>query len=153
MTRTDRASRVIAALPEQVFAALVDPQALVAWLPPEGMTGRFEEFDARSGGRYRMILSYDDASDAPGKSTDNTDVVEGRFVDIVPNTRVVQAGDFDSDDPSFGGTMTMTWELTAVDAGTRLEVRADNVPEGISAQDHADGLNSSLANLAAYLKQ
>lgn len=99
-----------------------------------------------------MILTYDDPSEAPGKSTDSSDVVEGRFVDIVADTRVVQAGDFDSDDPSFGGTMTMTWELTAVDSGTRLEVRADNVPEGISAQDHADGLNSSLANLAAYLE-
>jgi hypothetical protein len=43
--------------------------------------------------------------------------------------------------------MTMTWEVTAVDAGTRVDIRADDVPAGISAKDHAAGLASSLANL------
>ena len=43
MPRTDRASRVIAALPDQVCAALVSPEALTAWLPPRGMTGTFIE--------------------------------------------------------------------------------------------------------------
>jgi hypothetical protein len=49
--------------------------------------------------------------------------------------------------------MTMTWEVTAVDAGTRVDIRADDVPAGISAKDHAAGLASSLANLATYLEQ
>ena len=47
--------------------------------------------------------------------------------------------------------MTMTWELTAVDTGTRVDIRAEDVPAGISADDHAAGLESSLANLATYL--
>ena len=42
-------------------------------------------------------------------------IVEVRYVDIVPDVRVVQAVDFVSDDPAFAGTMTMTWEVTAVD--------------------------------------
>src|SRR5829696_5687056 len=67
--------------------------------------------------------------------------------------RVVQAVDFVSDDPTHAGTMTMTWEVTAVDAGTRVDIRADDVPAGISAMDHAAGLASSLANLATYLEQ
>jgi Activator of Hsp90 ATPase homolog 1-like protein len=50
-------------------------------------------------------------------------------------------------------TMTMTWEVTALDAGTRVDIRADDVPAGISAKDHAAGLASSLANLATYLEQ
>jgi len=49
--------------------------------------------------------------------------------------------------------MTMTWEVTALDAGTRVDIRADDVPAGISAKDHAAGLASSLANLATYLEQ
>jgi hypothetical protein len=65
----------------------------------------------------------------------------------------VQAVDFVSDDPVYSGTMTMTWEVTAFDAGTRVEIRADDVPDGISAEDHAAGLASSLANLAAYLER
>jgi hypothetical protein len=49
--------------------------------------------------------------------------------------------------------MTMVWQVTAVDAGTRVDIRADDVPAGISAEDHAVGLGSSLANLAAYLER
>ena len=89
MVRTDRASRVVAAPPGRVWAALVDPEALLAWLPPGGMTARFERFDARPGGSYRMVLTYSDASGAPGKATADSDVVEARFVDIVPGERVV----------------------------------------------------------------
>lgn len=152
MPRTDTGSRIIAAPPERVYAALVDPEALATWLPPEGMTGRFDRFDARPGGSYRLVLTYVDPTGEPGKATADTDVVEARFVDIVPGVRVVQAVDFVADDPAYAGTMTMTWETTAVDTGTRVEIRADDVPDGISAQDHATGLASSLANLAAYVE-
>jgi len=153
MPRTDKDSRVVAAPPEQVYAALVDAEALAEWLPPDGMSGRFERFDARPGGSYRMVLTYADPSGAPGKSTEGSDVVEARFVDIVPGRRVVQAVDFVSDDPAYAGTMTMAWEVTAVDAGTRVDIVADDVPDGISAEDHAAGLASSLANLAALVER
>jgi uncharacterized protein YndB with AHSA1/START domain len=153
MARTDAATRVIAAPPDRVYAALVDPEALTAWLPPDGMSGRFERFDARPGGSYRLVLTYADASTAPGKATADSDIVEARFVDIVPGVRVVQAVDFVSPDPAYAGTMTMTWEITAVDAGTCVNIRADDVPAGISAEDHAAGLASSLANLATYLER
>jgi uncharacterized protein YndB with AHSA1/START domain len=151
MSRTDAASRVVAATPAAVYAALVNPDALVSWLPPEGMTGRFERFDARPGGAYRMVLTYAKRSTGIGKATADSDVVEGRFVEMVPDRRVVQAVDFVSDDPAFAGTMTMTWEVAAVDGGTRVKIRAEDVPAGISPEDHAAGLASSLANLAAYL--
>jgi len=153
MPRTDRGSRVMAAPPGRVWAALVDPEALLVWLPPAGMTARFERFDARPGGSYRMVLTYSDASGAPGKATADSDVVEARFVDIVPGERVVQAVDFVSDDPAYAGTMTMTWEIAAVEAGTRVDIVAEDVPDGISAEDHAAGLSSSLANLADYVEQ
>src|SRR6266487_3144757 len=153
MPRTDRASRVIAAPPERVWAALVNPEALMAWLPPGGMTGRFERFDARPGGSYRMVLTYSDASTVRGKSSADSDIVEARFIDIVPNERVVQAVDFVSDDPAYAGTMTMTWEVARVQAGSRIAIRVDDVPDGVSAEDHAAGLASSLANLAAYLER
>jgi uncharacterized protein YndB with AHSA1/START domain len=143
----------MAASPGRVWAALVDPEALIAWLPPGGMTGRFELFDARPGGSYRLVLTYTDASGAPGKATAESDIVEARFVDIVPGERVIQAVDFISDDPAYAGTMTMTWEITAVDAGTRVDIVAEDVPDGISAEDHAAGLASSLTNLAAYVEQ
>ncbi len=144
---------MIAAPPEQVYNALVDRDALTEWLPPDGMTARFERFDPRPGGSYRLVLTYRDASGAAGKSTADSDVVEARYVDIVPGERVVQAIDFVSDDDSFAGTMTMTWEVAAVDGGTRVDITAEDVPDGISVEDHAAGLASSLANLAAYLER
>ncbi|CAL9415218.1 hypothetical protein SUDANB171_01734 [Streptomyces sp. enrichment culture] len=153
MSRTDTASRTIAAPIDRVWDALIDREALTAWLPPAGMTGRFERFDARPGGSYRLVLTYGDASGGHGKATADSDVVEARFVDIVPGVRVVQAIDFVSDDPANAGTMTMTWQVTAVEAGTRVDIVADNVPEGVSAEDHAEGLASSLANLAAYAER
>jgi len=153
MPRTDRGTRVIAAPSARVWAALVDPEALLAWLPPGEMTGRFERFDARPGGSYRMVLTYADASGAPGKATADSDVVEARFIDIVPGERVVQAVDFVSDDPAYSGTMTMSWQITPVEAGTRVDIVAEDVPDGVTAADHAAGLASSLANLAAYVER
>jgi uncharacterized protein YndB with AHSA1/START domain len=153
MPHTDTGSRVIAVPPERVYAALVDPQALTAWLPPVGMTGKFERYDPRPGGSYRMVLTYSGASASRGKATTDSDIVEARFIELVPGVRVVQAVDFVSDDPAFAGTMTMTWEVTAVDEGTRVDITAEHVPDGISAADHAAGLTSSLMNLAEYLEE
>jgi len=137
MARTDTASRVIAAPPDRVFADLVDPEALTAWLPPDGMSGRFERFDARPGGSYRLVLTYADASSARGKATADSDIVEAHFVDVVPGVRVVQAVDFVSDDPTHAGTMTMTWEVTAVDAGTRVDIQDESTP--FFSTTHFDG--------------
>jgi uncharacterized protein YndB with AHSA1/START domain len=138
---------------ERVFRALVDREALEAWLPPAGMTATFERFDPRPGGSYRLVLTYADATDSRGKTTADSDVVEARYVDIVLDDRVVQAVSFESDDPAVGGTMTMTWSVRPVDGGTDVEITADDVPDGISADDHAVGLRSSLDNLARYLER
>jgi len=151
MARTDIASRKIPAPPERIYGALVDAEARQVWLPPRGMSGRFEHFDARPGGSYRLVLTYADAAQSPGKTTADSDIVDVRFVDLVPPARVVEAVDFVADDPAYAGTMTMTWELIQGDGGTRVEIKAEDVPEGISAEDHAVGLAQSLENLAAYV--
>lgn len=150
MDRLDRASRIVKATPDRVYAALVEADALSEWLPPAGMRAEFERFDARPGGGYRMVLTYLDHT-SHGKSTADSDVVEARFVELEPGVRVVQAVQFESDDPAYAGTMTMTWTFEPVESGTRVEIRAEGVPEGISAEDHEAGLMSSLQNLADYL--
>ena len=149
--RVDEASRLVAAAPRDVYQALVDQDALVAWLPPEGMTGRFERFDLRPGGSYRMVLAYDDPHTEPGKTGEGTDVVDVAIVDLVPGRSVVQEVDFPSDDPAFAGTMTMTWTVEPAGDGARVTVRATGVPSGISPEDHAAGMASSLAHLDAYV--
>jgi uncharacterized protein YndB with AHSA1/START domain len=101
-----------------------------------GTTGRFESFDVRPGGGYRMVLSYDDPS-LTGKTEDNNDVTEVRFVAVEPPRRIVEEVEFVSDDAAFAGTMTMTWTLDAVPTGTRVSIVASGVPDGISSADHA----------------
>ena len=153
MSRTDRASLLIHTDRERVFGALTSREALVRWLPPKGMHGRFERFDMREGGSYRLVLTYDDASDEPGKTSADSDVSEVRIVRIVPGERIVQEVGFETDDPAFQGTMRMEWTLRSGNEGTTVEFEARDVPEGIRAPDHAEGLTSTLSNLAAFLEE
>lgn len=147
-SRVDSASRIIAAPPATVYRAHMDPQELISWLPPEGMTGRIEQFEPQVGGTYRMVLTYEQP--AQGKTTQNSDAVEGRFVELIQDRRIAQVVQFESDDPAFAGEMKITWTFTPVADGTEVVVRCEHVPPGISAEDHAAGLASSLENLAAH---
>lgn len=145
--RTDRASRAISAAPEVLYAAQLDPAALVAWLPPAGAVLEVGSLDPRPGGRFRFTLTF---AAGPGKSTENSDVVTGRYVALDPPNLVVQDVDFQSEDPAYSGTMRISWHFRPADGGTEVEIVAENVPPGISAEDHATGLASSLENLARY---
>lgn len=147
--RIDRASTRVPADPAAVYGAFVDPEQLVAWLPPAGARGVIEAFEPVPGGVFRMRLVFDDPS-VRGKSSDDTDVVDGRFVELVPHRAIVQRFAFESDDPAFAGTMTMRWTFTPDGDGTRVSIAAEDVPPGISPEDHAEGLKSSLENLVRY---
>lgn len=151
--RTDSASRAIHASPEAIYRAFMDPEALVAWLPPAGMKARLFSFDPHPGGGYRMALSYEETDHpAHGKTSEHADVVEARFRELVPNERIVQVVAFESDDPAFAGEMTMTWSLAAMADGTMTTILCENVPVGISKEDHDAGLRSTLNNLAAFVE-
>ena len=50
-----------------------------------------EHFDKRPGGSYRLVLTYADASAARGTSAADSDVVDARFVEIVPEEGVTAA--------------------------------------------------------------
>lgn len=148
--RIDTASRIVSASAEAIHAALVDRDALLAWLPPKGMTGEILELDPRPGGAFRMALHY--SAPGHGKTTDDTDLVESEFVELVPGHRVVQLVRFRSDDPAFAGIMRMVWDLEPAPGGTRVIILAEDVPPGINKEDHDKGLHSSLENLAKYVE-
>ncbi len=143
------AARDIKASAETIYRAFLSRDAMAHWLPPAGATGVIDVFEPQEGGRFRLTLVFETAR---GKSSDHTDVVAGRFVELVPRRRMVMAVDFDSDDPAFAGTMTMTWELAALPEGTRVSVIAEHVPAGISQADHEAGMRSTLDNLAAFVE-
>ncbi len=151
--RVDSASRVIRATPDAIYRAFVDPGILIRWLPPTGMTAHIDVFDPREGGEYRITLTYANRSHpSRGKTSEHTDVAQGRFLELVLNHRIVQSVQFDSDDPAFGGEMRMTWRFEPVVEGTCVTISAENVPLGIVATDHEAGFAATLANLAAYIE-
>jgi uncharacterized protein YndB with AHSA1/START domain len=151
--RLDSASKLIRASPGSLYQAHVDPTALAAWLPPRGMRARIDGYEPREGGSYRIVLTYEQPDlSAPGKTTEHSDVVRGRFLELVPNERIVQSVEFESDDPAFAGHMRMTWTFTAVTGGTIVTVCAEDVPAGIRPEDHEAGFRSTLDNLAACVE-
>jgi uncharacterized protein YndB with AHSA1/START domain len=149
--RDTSVSRIIKAPRRTIYQAFLDPEALVSWLPPKGMKGHVYAFDAREGGAYRLSLTYEGSNHpAPGKTSEHADIVRGRFVKLIPDERIVQRVEFESEDPAFAGAMTIDWSLADVPGGTEVTVRCENAPEGIRPDDHETGMRSSLENLAAF---
>lgn len=146
------ASRTILATPRAIFRAFTDPEALANWRAPAGMSAEVQSFDPRQGGGYRMVLRYKDSTGATGKTSSVTDVVKARFLEIEPEKRIVEAIIFESDNPIFAGTMTLTTTMVAVNGGTKVCFVAEDVPEGISEEEHRRGMESSLKNLANLLE-
>jgi uncharacterized protein YndB with AHSA1/START domain len=145
---------VIRAAARDVYAAFVDPDALVAWLPPDGMTGRMHAFDARVGGGYEMSLYYPpDAAGAPGKSAEHEDRVAVRFVALEPPRRLVESVRFASDDPAFAGEVTLTVTLEDAPGGTAVTMAFDGLPPGVRPEDNDAGARASLAQLARRLER
>ncbi|HEX3366546.1 SRPBCC domain-containing protein [Phenylobacterium sp.] len=145
----DGVSQLVAAPPEAVWAAFMDPAVLVEWLPPAQMTGVIDDFDLRVGGGYRMSLFYPpDEREFRGKTTEREDRLTARFVALSPPGRMVQAITFESPDPAFHGEMTMTWTFEPAPGGTRVTVVTENLPPGVRAEDNDEGARLSLEQLA-----
>jgi uncharacterized protein YndB with AHSA1/START domain len=147
-----RSERAIAAPRAAVYAALVDADAVTRWRVPGGMTAHVHEFDAHPNGRIRVSLTYD-TPDAKGKTTAHTDTYTGRFVELVPDERVVEVDEFETDDPALQGEMTSTIELADTeDGGTLLTAVHEGLPPGLSATDNAEGWRQALDRLAALVE-
>ncbi|PRY71412.1 SRPBCC domain-containing protein [Alkalibacterium olivapovliticus] len=150
--RIDTVSKVIAASPHTIYQAFINPDALIKWLPPEGMWGEVDQLEPHAGGKYRLILYYEGEQTSEGKTSEYSDVSEGTFIELIPDMKVVMAGAFDSENPDFEGVMIMTWYFEEILEGTKITVIAENVPPGISKEDHSDGLSSSLENLEYFVE-
>ena len=145
-----RTSRLIKARPREVYDAFLDPDALVAWLPPAEMTGRMHEFDARIGGGYRMSLFYPPTERTfRGKTGDKEDMVEVRFLELSPPRRIVEAVNFVTTDPALQGEMTLTATFDEEASGTTtVTLLFENLPPGLRPEDNEAGARLSLEQLA-----
>lgn len=148
---TTRIQRHIAAPRHRVYAAILDAGAVATWMVPPGMQSEVHTFEPHEGGAFRISLTYD-TSDARGKTTTHTDTHHGRFEQLVPDEKVVQSVEFETDDPTMQGEMTITYTLRdAADGGTDLVAVHDHVPPGIAPTDNELGWRLSLDKLAALV--
>ncbi len=146
------ATVLVPATAEAAFRACTDPVALATWRVPDAMTAEVHEFDARVGGHYRMSLHYATADHrVPGKTDRHTDTFRGTFVELVPAERIVEVIEFETDDPTLAGPMTVTTNFTGSDAGTEVVVRHEHLPVGIREADNQLGTRQSLTRLRDYL--
>lgn len=151
--RSTRVSRIIKAPRQAVYRAFLDADAVASWLPPKGMSGRVHAYDAREGGTYRMSLTYEGSAHAvPGKTSEDTDTVQGHFAQLIPGERIVQVAEFDSKDPELAGEMIVTWTLVDTSEGTEVTALCENIPAGVRLEDNEMGSRSTLENLAAFIE-
>jgi uncharacterized protein YndB with AHSA1/START domain len=133
---------VIAAKPEKVYRAFVDPDAFARWMPPNGYTGRVHEMEARVGGIYRMSFT--------NFTTGKAEPFGGEYRQLVPNERIVFTDRFD--DPNLPGEMVTTVTMSDVSVGTELTVVQEGIPEMIPLHPCYLGWQESLANLARLVE-
>ena len=146
-----RISHYVRASRADVYRALLDPAAIAAWRVPTGMTCRVHSFDARVGGTFRISLTYQD-TEQQGKSAEGTDTYHGYFAELVPNERVVEVDEFETDDPAMRGQMTITTTLTIQEGGTEVTMAFEGLPAGVSPSDNETGTRMALEKLAAFVE-
>jgi uncharacterized protein YndB with AHSA1/START domain len=146
-----RTTQLVRAPRSAVYAALLDPRAVETWRVPDDMTASVREWEPVPGGRFRVSLTYR-AEDRTGKTEGATDTYAGEFTSLVPDERVVERIEFETDDPDLQGAMTMTWTLRDADEGTELEVLHEGLPDVVPPEDNETGTRMSLTKLAAYVE-
>lgn len=74
-SRSDIRSKLIAASPARVFAAMQDPERVARWWGPAGFSNTIHQYQFVPGGRWLLTMHGPDGKDYPNES---------RFTRIVP---------------------------------------------------------------------
>ena len=114
-------TREFDAPPERVFRAYVEPDLVVQWLGPRGLTMAIDTYDVRTHGSYRYT-HVDPDGNAYG--------FHGVFHEVRPNERIVQTFTFDGE-PDGVSLETAVFE----DLGGRTRVTSTAVVESFEIRD------------------
>lgn len=134
--------RVIAAPPEKLYRAFVEPDAIASWLPPYGFLCSVHELNATVGGKHRMSFR--------NFTTGNSQSFGGTYLKLVPGEMLVYTDSFD--DPNMPGEMTVTVALRAVSVGTELIIEQSGIPDVIPVESCYLGWQESLSKLAKLVE-
>lgn len=141
-TSTIRLHRVLRTVPEKLYRAFLDADAVVKWLPPNGFTAKVHKLDARVGGKHRMSFT--------NFTTGHSHSFGGTYLELVPNERIRYSDRFD--DPNLTGDMQTTITLKKVSCGTELNIVQEGIPEAVPAEACYLGWQESLALLAKLVE-
>jgi uncharacterized protein YndB with AHSA1/START domain len=141
-TNTIRLHRVIKTAPEKIYRAFLDADATAKWLPPHGFTCKVYQMEAKVGGRYKMSFT--------NFSTGHSNSFGGKYLELVPNERIIHTDEFD--DPNLPGEMKTTVTLRQVSCGTELNIVQEGIPEMIPPEACYLGWQESLALLAQLVE-
>jgi uncharacterized protein YndB with AHSA1/START domain len=136
-THTIRLHRVLRSMPEKVYRAFLDADAMSKWLPPNGFTGRVHHVDAKVGGTFKM--SFTNFTTGQGHS------FGGKYLELAPHERIRYTNTFD--DPNLPGEIRVTLTLKQVSGGTEVNILQEGVPAVIPAEACYLGWQESLAQL------
>ncbi len=134
--------RVFKTTPERVYKAFLDADAMSKWLPPHGFTGKVLQIDANVGGAYKMSFT--------NFGTGHSHSFGGKFLELVPNERIVHTDQFD--DPHLPGSMKTTITMKKVVVGTEVNITQEGIPEAIPLEGCYLGWQESLALLAQLVE-
>lgn len=129
--------RIFSAIPEKVYKAFIDPDAIASWLPPYGFVCKVHSMDVRVGGHYKMSFT--------NFTTGKSQSFGGEYVEIVPNERLKYTDQFD--DPNLPGQMITSIEFRKVLCGTELIATQEGIPEIIPTEFCYLGWQESLDKL------
>lgn len=141
-TGTVRFHRVLRCLPEKVYKAFLDADAMVKWLPPHGFTGKVHSIDVRVGGSYKMSFT--------NFSSGNSHSFGGEYLELVPNEKIRHTDRFD--DPNLPGEMETTITLKKVSCGTEVNIIQEGIPAVIPPEACCLGWQESLQLLAQLVE-
>jgi uncharacterized protein YndB with AHSA1/START domain len=142
MGNTVKLHRVLRAAPEKVYRAVLDPDALVKWSPPNGFTARVHHLEAKVGGTYKMSFT--------NFSTGKSHTFGGKYLELTPHERIRVTDVFD--DPNLPGEMQTTYTLKPVSCGTELTIVQEGLPEAIPPEACYLGWQESLILLAKLVE-
>lgn len=117
----------IDAAPEVVFRFLVTDEGMTAWM------GRWASLEPVPGGAFAV-----DIAGYPARGT---------FLEVDPPRRVIVSWGFEGNESLPPGASTVSFELTAIGAGTRVEVIHTDLPD-TDVPGHRDGWNHFLPRFA-----
>jgi uncharacterized protein YndB with AHSA1/START domain len=149
--RATRVTQQINGPRDAVYRAFLDPKAIVIWKVPTGMTCHVHAFDAQVDGEFRVSLTYEGPTDS-GKTSKHTDTYHGHFVELVPDKRVVEIDEFETENPALQSEMKITMELTDRDGGTLVTGVHEGLPPGVSSEDNETGWRMALGKLAKLIE-